>query len=79
MLMSAEIGKKAYVNFDFLRDNMMVYVCGKFWVCSMFLSDFTKGAESTLQHYPALNRTRVNMISRKIKMSCSMEGGNITM
>ena len=61
--MSAKIGKKHMEIFDFLKDNIMVHVCGKFGVCSMFLSDFTKGAESTLQHYRALkNPTGLELI-----------------
>ena len=41
----------------------MVYVCGKFGVCSMFLSDFTKGAESTPRHYGALKSpARIELI-----------------
>ena len=63
MLMSAKIGNKDMEIFDFLKGNMMVYVCGKFGVCSMFLSDFTKGAESTPQHCGALkSRTRLELI-----------------
>ena len=42
---------------------MMVYVCGKFGVCSMFLSDFTKGTESNTQHYGALKSpARIELI-----------------
>ena len=49
--------------FDFLKDNMMEYVCGKCGVCSMFLLDFTKGAESTPQHYGALKSpARIELI-----------------
>ena len=40
--------------FDLMKDNMMVHVCGKFGLCSMSLSDFIKGEESTSEHYGAL-------------------------
>ena len=45
--MSAKIGKKLMEIFGFLKDNVMVYACEEFGVCSMLLSDFTKGEEST--------------------------------
>ena len=63
MLMSAKIGNKDMEIFDFLKGNMMVYVCGKFGVCSMFLSSFTKREESIPQHNGAIKSpARIELI-----------------
>ena len=63
MLMSAKIGKKAYVNFLFSERQYDGVCLWEFVVCRMFVSDFTKGAESTPHHYGALKSpARIELI-----------------
>ena len=74
--------KKAYVNFWFSERQYNGACLWKIWGLQHVPIRFYKGGRI---HSPALqspkkpNRTRVNMISRKIKMSCSKKPGNITM